>query len=199
MIIHTIGDSHSEYGWNAIDGVVIHNIGIVTMASFGLNWHKLINIQQLGIKEKDTIVFCFGEVDRRCHLCKPNNIVNYQNLVDYIIDKYFIAIQESTKGISDLKIMVYNVVPPMFMGEPDYKLWGEGSGYQYPFIGSNEDIKMVTLYMNEKIKEFCNQYNYTFFDVYEDYCNANGFLNDELRDVSIHIQDPRYIIKFLNK
>jgi hypothetical protein len=203
-IIHTIGDSHSFYGWNKIEhrdinkGISINHIGTVTMASFGLNYSKLVNLKAMGVKENDTLVFCFGEVDRRCHLCKPNNLTKYKDIVDYIVDKYFEAIKELVADFVKLNISVFNIVPPMYMDEQDYNNYGEKSSYQYPFIGTNEDVKAATLYTNGKLKEYCQKYNYVYFDVYDCYCDENGFLNPLLKDITIHIDNPVHIIKFIN-
>jgi predicted solute-binding protein len=46
--------------------------------------------------------------------------------------------------------------------EPDEngRLW-----LQHRFEGTNEERKQYVIYFNEKVKEFCKNYNYTFLDV----------------------------------
>jgi hypothetical protein len=47
--------------------------------------------------------------------------------------------------------------------------------------------------MNQKIKEKCKEYNYVFFDVYNQYCDSEGFLDPLLSDGAIHINNGKFI------
>lgn len=54
MSIHTIGDSHSTYGWT---GTIKHNIGPVLCYSFGKEKLNRCDIRNFNIKDGDTSVF----------------------------------------------------------------------------------------------------------------------------------------------
>lgn len=54
--IHTIGDSHSRFGWEGI-GINIHHIGPKLCYSVGRDG---LNLIEYGVSEGDTVVFCFG-------------------------------------------------------------------------------------------------------------------------------------------
>ena len=69
VIIHTIGDSHSSFGWKTINNVKIHHIGAKLCYSFGKKGFDDYNILQ-EIECGEVVVFCFGEVDCRCHIIK---------------------------------------------------------------------------------------------------------------------------------
>lgn len=199
MVLHTFGDSHSKYGWNKINEfpIKIHHVGKVTMSRFSMENLILLNIKNYDVNEGDAVCFCFGEIDRRCHICKPQNYKTYKELIDQIINRYFEAIKMNVEQYKSLITIVFNI-PPAFKLTPDLvKKYGIDSKSKYPFIGSNEEIKIVTLYMNAKLKECCKKYNYVFLDVYDEYCNNEGFLNTNFSDITIHIENPIYIIKFL--
>jgi hypothetical protein len=51
--------------------------------------------------------------------------------------------------------------------------------------------------MNEKLKEYCKNYNYIFFDVYENYVDDKGYLNPMYSDNNCHIDNPVFIIEKL--
>jgi hypothetical protein len=67
MTIHTIGDSHSGHGWS---NIINHPLGAVLCYSFGQKKLNICNICKFNIKDGDTIVFCLGEIDCRCHIHK---------------------------------------------------------------------------------------------------------------------------------
>ena len=99
--IHTIGDSHSENGWN---GVVKHHLGPLLCYSFGKEKLYRCDIRKFNIKDGDTIVFCLGEIDCRCHINKHiTNTTTYQDIINNIVDDYFDAI-ELNVSISQKKL-----------------------------------------------------------------------------------------------
>jgi hypothetical protein len=91
MSIHTFGDSHSYNGWS---GVVPHHLGPVLCYSFGKEKLNRCDIRNFNIKDGDTIVFCLGEIDCRCHIHKHiTETTRYQDIINNIIDNYFEAIE----------------------------------------------------------------------------------------------------------
>jgi hypothetical protein len=192
MSIHTFGDSHSMFGWRDIPNIKFNWLGPILCYSFGRDKLSRLNIKNYNVAENDTVIFCFGEIDCRCHVYKhitPEN--NYQKIIDNIVDKYFEAINENISQYKNLKVYVYNVVPSV---EKEQHI----ENIEYPFLGDNNERKEFTLYFNSKIKENCLKYNYNFFDIYDKYTNEKGFLNSELSDGSVHIKNSIYIEQFLN-
>lgn len=188
MKIHTIGDSHSVHPWNKIDNIIIHHQGPKLCYSIGRDG---INLTNLNIKENDLLIFCFGEIDCRCHIIKYiTETKTYKDIIDEIVNNYFIAIH---KAVSELNIKVnvsiYNVVPPLFaysLGNPEY-----------PHLGTNEQRKQFVLYFNEQLKYKCKEYNYIFFDIYNKYVNSDGFIDNSLSDSDVHISNPCFIQTFI--
>ena len=190
MILHTFGDSHSRCAsWKTIS---VSNLEIkcytgtpTTMARFGIDKLSFLNIKDFGVNENDMVCFCFGEIDCRAHFTKPQNFKIYKELINEIVSRYFEAIKINVEQYKNLTTIVFNVVPPT-------KFFNDGS-----FIGTDEERKIVVLYMNSKLKELCKKYNYIFFDVYDKYCDNTGFLNSKLKDSTVHIGNGIYIEEFL--
>ena len=196
MTIHTVGDSHAgdRYSWNGWPlSVVSHHLGSILCYSFGMDPVGRCDIRSIGLQEDDTLIFCMGEIDCRCHVHKyVNSETTYQTIIDGIIDRYFKAIQMSV-GSLDVKlkhVCVYNVVPPIVKGTV-------AENPMFPYLGGDEERRAYTLYFNDKIKEKCVEYGFVFFDVYDKYTDANGFLNHELSDKIVHLKDGQYIKEFL--
>ena len=192
MSIHTIGDSHSGIGWT---GIIQHKLGPVLCYSFGKEKLNRCDIRKFNIKDGDTIVFCLGEIDCRCHIHKHiTETTRYQDIINNIVDNYFDAI-ELNVSISQIKlknICVYNVVPPI-------QKYNTAENPEYPYLGSDEERKQYALYFNEKLKEKCIEKKYIFFDIYNNYTDKNGFLRKDLSDNSVHIRNGVYISNFIKE
>lgn len=191
MSLHTIGDSHAGHGsWSS----AIHNkLGPLLCYSFGKEKLDRCDIRNFNIKDGDTIVFCLGEIDCRCHIHKHiTDTVTYQDIINKIVDNYFEAIELNvlTAQIKLKNICVFNVVPPV----QKYNMHEDPI---YPFLGTDEQRKQYVLYFNEKLKEKCAEKNYVFFDVYDKYTDENGFLKKELSDGHVHINNPIYVTQFI--
>ena len=192
MSIHTIGDSHSQNGWS---GIINHHLDPILCYSFGNEQLNRYDIRNFNINDEDTIIFCFGEIDCRCHIHKHINETNsYEEIIYNIVNNYFEAIKINiiTSQLKLKNICVYNVVPPI-------QKYNTEEDSRYPYLGNDEERKKYTLYFNKKLKERCIENNYIFFDIYDKYTDENGFLRKDLSDGKVHIRDGVYITNFINE
>jgi hypothetical protein len=195
MILHTFGDSHCVYPWRNIQidelSIKTNHLGAKTCASFG--FEKLnLNIKNRGVREGDMICFCFGEIDCRSHICKPENFKMYKNLIDEIVSRYFETIKLNVEQYSSLIVMVFNVIPtckitPIIMFKDPI----------FPHVGTDEERKCVVMHMNNQLEKYCKEYNYIFFDVYDQYCDKDGFLDLSFSDDSVHITNEIHIKNYI--
>lgn len=191
MSIHTIGDSHSYFGWP--NTVKQHHIGSVLCYSFGNEKLQRCDIRAFNIENGDTVIFCLGEIDCRCHIHKHIcETATYEQIINNIVDNYFEAIKLNitVSNIICKNVCVYNVVPPV-------EKYNTAENGEYPYLGSDEERKKYVLYFNQKIKEKCDEYNYIFFTIYDKYTDENGFLRKDLSDGNVHIRDGIYINEFI--
>lgn len=195
-IIHTVGDSHA-FQHNCVkpipSRVVQHHLGPVLCHSFGVQGLSRCDIRNFNIKDGDSIIFCLGEIDCRCHIHKHiTEEASYQSIIDFVVDKYFesIKVNVDTSGISFKNVCVYNVVPPIEKDKTP-------EDPQRPFLGSDEERKSYVIYFNKRLKENCDKYGYVFFDVYDNYTDENGFLIKELSDGNVHLKDKSHVGKFI--
>ena len=193
MSIHTFGDSHSCNGWD--ERVIKHHLGSLLCYSFGRDKLNKCDIRNFNIKDGDTIIFCLGEIDCRCHVHKYiTELLTYKNIIDNIVNNYFDAIKfiVNESHINLKNICVYNVVPPVNKND-------RYNHPEYPFLGTDEERKQYVLYFNKKLKEKCLENNYIFFDIYDNYIDSNGFLRKDLSDNITHIIESKYITNFIDK
>ena len=176
MNLHTVGDSHSSMGLGKINGIKTHHLGPILCNSFGTSGLDRVNIKKLGVKEGDSVCFCFGEIDCRCHIHKHSlNGKIYKETIDKLVNNYFRSIQKNEKLYKNIKIFVYNVVPPL---KDDHQVVIKHrtiNDYGFPFVGSQEDRLKYVKYFNEQIGKKCEEFNY----VYKEYSNEDGFMKIE--------------------
>lgn len=188
MVIHTFGDSHSYNGWQGIPNIQIHHLGPKLCFSIGRDG---ININKYNVNNGDTVIFCFGEINCRCHIHKYITKSNdYKQIIDTIVHNYFIKIKNAVDNFDNLKTVIYNVVPPV-------QKHNTVENPTYPFLGSDEERKLYVLYFNKKLQQKCIEYKYVFFNIYNYYIDSNGYLNKSLSDGNVHIRNGIYLKYFI--
>jgi hypothetical protein len=197
MSIHTFGDSHSLLGWNYCNNIIVHHIGPVLCYSFGKEKLNRCDISKFGVKDDDTVIFCFGEIDCRCHIYKhvtKNN--TYKMIIDDIVNNYVDAIKINVNkcNVKLKNICIYNVVPP-----PQPSLTALGGPSDYPYRGNDEERKSYILYFNNCLKQKCIENDWIYFDIYNSYIDDYGFLSTKLSDQTVHIQNGIFLRQFINK
>ena len=192
-LIHTFGDSHSKHGWN--NSIKKHHIGPCLCYSFGQEKLNRCNINNFNINNGDSIVFCFGEIDCRCHIHKYISVTkSYQTIIDEIVTNYIDAILLNIQNckVKLKNICIYNIIPPTQTQQYIIK-----KDPFFPHLGSDKERKMYVLYFNKLLKEYCVLNNWIFFDIYENYTDENGFLNKKFSYDNVHISNGIFIDKFI--
>ena len=197
MPIHTFGDSHCSNiysGWKDCSNIISHHIGPLLCHSFGKEKLNRCNIGKFDIKDNDSVVFCFGEIDCRCHIHKHiTDDKSYKTIINEIVNNYADAIKINLENckVKLKNVCIYNVVPPV-------QKHNTGENLEYPYLGSDEERKNYILYFNACLKEKCKENNWIFFDVYDSYCDNNGYLSKNLSDGGVHIRNGIFIKKFIS-
>jgi len=97
MSIHTFGDSHASNihsGWKHCDNIKAHHLGPILCYSFGKEILNRCNIENFNIKDNDSVIFSFGEIDCRCHIHKHITTVKYYKMIiDELVNNYIHAIK----------------------------------------------------------------------------------------------------------
>ena len=146
MSIHTFGDSHASNiisGWKHCDNIKGHHLGPVLRYSFGKEILNRCNIEKFDIKDNDSVVFCFGEIDCRCHIHKHiTNVKSYKMIIDEIVNNYIHAIKINLENckVKLKNICIYNVVPPI-------QKYNTFENPEYPYLGTLMKKEKVIYYI----------------------------------------------------
>lgn len=187
-MLHTIGDSHSRFGWDYVPNAKIHHLGPKLAFSIGRDGIDVSGYVTSG----DTLVFSFGEIDCRCHVHKHATPANpYNEIINDIVIKYITAIHAAVSD-NNIRVCVFNIPPPI-------QRHNTVETPEYPYLGTDEERKMYVLHFNAELRKVCASYNYLFIDVYDKYTDSNGFLDKALSDGIVHIKNGTYIKEFVEK
>jgi hypothetical protein len=129
------------------------------------------------------IIFCWGEIDCRCHVAKHQP---WQGTIDNLVMNYEKGIDLNAK--THKNIWVFNVLPPP-------RLERVIQAPNYPTIGSDEERLAYVKYMNKRLKEM----KYPFVDVYDKYSDKDGFSDPVFMPDGVHIGDAKYLIEWVNQ
>jgi hypothetical protein len=178
-VIHTVGDSHCWNGWLKVPGVKFHLLGPMLMHTFGRD--KMIVTADM--PRDANVIFCWGEIDCRCHVRKHQP---WKQTIDDLVKNYIEAIDINTK--EHRHYWIFNVVPPP-------RKEGMIEAPDFPMRGTDDERLSYVKYMNKKLKESGRP----FIDVYDKYCDKDGFANRELMPDGVHIGNEKYLIEWVNK
>jgi len=190
---YTIGDSHADYSFRGIieDRV---NIGAKTMHGVRkdkIDFNKILNERFNNINYDSFVIFCFGEIDMRCHIY--NHIKEgskESDVIEELVNDFVNHIKEQKKFFN--RIGILSITPPASSS------W-TAPNYEYPFRGTDQDRARYTIVANSFLKEACLKNNIDFIDVYNYYSDENGILLKHFSDGSVHIGNTIYVLEELRR
>lgn len=188
-MIYVFGDSHARFNMNRF--TIPHtNLceNSITMFRIGRDQH-IINFSNTYNNSDNIFILFYGEVDCRCHIGKQILLGRELNeIVENLVSQYFNTIKNNITLYK--QIIIGSITPPMCR-EKYESVYGPIT-HEFPFIGTDDERILYTQLMNNKIREYCNNYKYIFLDTYN-YYSDNGLLHFDKSDAICHIIDNKYI------
>ena len=187
--VHVFGDSHADFSFRGYEGLVSHITISVTCFRVGRDGKGILNFQTAGVKDNDTIIVLFGEVDCRCHI-KRQLLAGreYKEVLDELVTAYGRSISLNVDEFSKLRVIVSCIPPPTARADFE-NIYGPIT-HEFPFVGSDAERAMFTRDMNDLLKVHCRTKNYDFLDFYDDYTRVeDGMLDHTKSDTQVHIKD----------
>ena len=179
MVIHTVGDSHSKDSFKDTSNARIHWLGPLTMRRVG--YPEDHSIVPFPVAPGDVVLFCFGEIDVRCHV---KNLMNFGRsmdtvLKDMMVDRYVAKLVSLRSVFPNARLAVMSVVPPAYREScVDNK--------EVPFSGTDEERSSYTARLNELLKTACGLNGLEYLDSYSLYKDDKGMLPiDMMRNTHI--------------
>lgn len=192
--IHAIGDSHSGtlHPWcNAI------NCGAETIYTLttGRTERIILGLVELGQISRDAMwIFCFGEIDIRCHVHNQIHVKkrNEQEVLTKLVDDYLAKI---TTLHDDIAVM--SVVPPVYYDNRKHEVDSDPASLIYQIRGSDEERSRYTEFLNSYLKSKCEERGIQYLDIYTLYKDEKGMLPIDISDGNVHILNRAKVEVFL--
>jgi len=191
-MIYIYGDSHANFNFkNLILPHKNYYHNSITMHRIGRD-NIIINFNRSQIKEKDTIVLVYGEVDCRCHIHRQIKLGKEEDAVIYkLVSSYFITIQNNVP--LQTKVIIVGIVPPTY--RPNEETSDDDPTRILPIIGTNEERVRYTYKVNILLEEMANTHNYVYFNPHSYYTSSEGTMKPELSDNCVHIGNNTYLLE----
>ncbi len=156
----------------------IHHLGPITMHRVGRDGFGILDIRNY-IKDGDTVVFSFGEIDVRCHIGKQRDAQgrSADEVVKALVSNYLKTIRENVDQYKKLDVVILGPVPPS-----DIK----NSPFFKPYGSLSERILLNSL-LNETLQEEIKKRGFYYLDIRDLFQNSEGSFETALSDGSVHV------------
>jgi hypothetical protein len=181
-IIHVIGDSHVK-PFEFQGSFVAHHIGQATAYNL-IKENNTSNSREIFLRvvsginaKRDVLLLVFGEIDARIHIY--NQHMKTGKTIDELINATVSNYGKAILGLTSkgFKVAVLGI-PPAGSQENIYK---------YPFYGSREERKAISIAFNNALGRWCASNSIPFIDVQKAASGKDGFLSQEFARDKIHL------------
>lgn len=181
MTVRSFGDSHSMFTFAGLP-VTPHHVGPWTMHRIARDGMH----DSPAFKDGDSLIFCFGEIDVRCHVKKQavDQGCDPQVVIDKLSEDYMASLVKFGQSRPELELFVLSVVPPARAFPQE----------NFPFIGSDQERASFTKSLNARLRQLCSSAGIGYIDVHTTYADDQGMLPISLADgCTIHIGNTRFV------
>ena len=190
--IYVIGDSHVGLFLRQRP-FVVHWLGPVTAHNLKQEQStlkanaRLMRIIDKIVREGDTIIMVFGEIDCRIHIyhqyLEHCSEVPMRDFIAATVANYAVVLDQlAARGI---EFYVYSVMPAA----------REGNIYGVPNYPPPEARCAINRGFNESLRSMCEDHGYRFIDVYSRIVDREGFIRDEFTQDGVHASPE--VIRFV--
>jgi hypothetical protein len=178
MVIHAIGDSHVKLNFGGDPRIVVHHLGPVTMRAVSRDGRNNISPKELGIVNGDSVIWCFGEIDVRCHIIRQRDILNenISSIVDILAMGYINSILDIQHGM-EVKTIILGVIPPTDL------IYDAN----YPRIGALYERVWARNTLNKSLENYCILHDFIYLDPYKEFTDGTGALISNMSDGQVHV------------
>ena len=178
MVIHAIGDSHVKLNFGGDPRIVVHHLGPVTMRAVSRDGRNNISPKELGVEDGDAVIWCFGEIDVRCHLIRQRDMLNehISTIVDLLAMGYINSILDIQHGM-EVKTVVLGVIPPTDLT----------NDMNYPRVGALYERVWARNTLNKSLENYCILRDFIYLDPYKEFTDGAGALISNMSDGQVHV------------
>jgi len=177
--IIVFGDSHSEFCFSGVARCAPHLLGFHTMHRIGRDGLGILDIRNHGVRDGDTAVFIFGEIDVRLHIGRQRDEQgrNPDEIIADLVTRYFRTIVENARNNPKVRLIVSSVVPP-----------SERTPYEVqPKHGTLSDRVLFARRLNARIRRECGGHGFGHLDLFTPFALDDGSMNPAFCRDTVHV------------
>jgi len=159
-----------------------HHAGSVTMHRAGRPGMLHTYARDYRVRDGDTVVWVFGEVDVRCHIVRQQEFVGRDlgEVVDTLVANFVANMVALRDDYPDLTQVVVAPIPPL-----------DNSNYaseQFPIHGSIDQRIACRALLVAQLESACRQHHLHFLDIGPQFATPRGDLEWEKSDKFCHLR-----------
>jgi hypothetical protein len=176
--MHVVGDSHAKFNFRDAGEFIVHYLGPVTMHRVGRDGRSLVRAVDLHVHDGDTVVWCLGEIDVRCHIVRQAERQNetVRGIVGRLAESFLHSVQDIQRDASGLQTIVLAVIPPT----------DQVTNEEFPTVGSLPERIKVRNLLNEALRRGCLSLGFRFLDPFPRFADSTGALKADMSDGNVH-------------
>ena len=158
-----------------------HHAGSVTMHRAGRAGMLHTYARDYRVRDGDTVVWVFGEVDVRCHIVRQQEFVGRElgEVVDTLVTKFVANMIALQRDYPHLTQVVFAPIPPL-----------DNSNYTseaFPIHGSIDQRIACRALLVAQLESACRQHHLLFLDIGPQFATARGDLDWDRSDQFCHL------------
>lgn len=191
-MLYIYGDSHAKFSFkNTMIPHINYHHPSITMFRIGRD-NMIVNYNSHEHDTNNTICCVYGEIDCRCHIQRQIDIGKDEDeVIEDLVSSYFTTLYNSIRVYK--QVIVTGVIPPT--RQIDYEVVHGPIMHEFPFVGTDESRVRYTKKVNIMIDKLCNQYGYLYFNPYKYYERADGTLQYEYSDGTVHLGNNSFLLE----
>lgn len=196
-MIYAVGDSHCQATFKGIPGVTSVWLGPITMKRVG--YPEDDSIRGFSPSPGDRVIFCFGEIDCRCHI---KNLLavktrTLEGVLAKIVDPYVQKVESIAQALPGVHAAVMSVVPAVSLGRMTPQRRELFVHNEFPVVGEDDERSLYALEMNTRLRSLLEGKSVTYLDIYSRYVDSTGVFTDGLSDGGVHVGNTGPVREFL--
>ncbi|MBN1440396.1 MAG: SGNH/GDSL hydrolase family protein [Anaerolineales bacterium] len=177
--VHAVGDSHAKFIFRGAPDIRLHHLGPVTMHRIARDGRAALLLSDLGVHDRDIVIWCLGEIDVRCHLVPQarRQGVTVASLAASLAGGFLRSVSEIQKDARALRTVILSVIPPT----------DQAPNPAFPIAGTLAERVEARRILNRSLAEQCSAFDFHFLDPFDPFADPEGALRRSMSDGNVHV------------
>ena len=180
--VFVFGDSHASECFAGIPRCKVFNLNSMTMDRVGRDRLDVVDFRKYGILPNSSVCLMFGFIDVGSRVIRQTeNGQRADEILSTLVRNYVSTIKENCHAVGGCRILLTSLIPPT-VKRPDKE------SPEYPTYGSLPERAVLTVEMNNRLREACRENGFHYLDVHKYFTDPYGICLRAYGDGTAHIR-----------